>query len=71
MLDSDGLKALGITSVGQRLTLLKAVYHLKLAHGIHLGEDDYVPPCKFPIFPCCFVTAMSSDNLDSRINSYF
>ncbi|KAH9479494.1 Sexual differentiation protein ste4 [Psilocybe cubensis] len=44
MLDSDGLKAFGITTVGQRLSILKSIYHLKIAHNIPFGEDDYIPP---------------------------
>ncbi|KDR80576.1 hypothetical protein GALMADRAFT_1092083 [Galerina marginata CBS 339.88] len=44
LLDSDGLKSLGIVTVGQRLSILKSIYHLKMAHDIPLNEDDYVPP---------------------------
>lgn len=49
MLDSDGLKAFGITTIGQRLSILKSIYHLKIAHNIPFSEDDYVPPCMSPL----------------------
>lgn len=44
-LDSDSLKEIGINSVGQRLSILKAVYALKIADGIPIEQDHYVPPC--------------------------
>jgi len=44
MLDADGLKALGVATVGQRLSILKSLYYLKVSQGIPLDEDDYVPP---------------------------
>jgi hypothetical protein len=44
-LHHDELKDLGITSVGQRLTILKAVYALKQSQGVTTDPDDYVPPC--------------------------
>ncbi|KAJ3517760.1 hypothetical protein NLJ89_g317 [Agrocybe chaxingu] len=44
VLDSEALKSLGVTSIGQRLSILKAVYHLKLVNEISIDEDDYVPP---------------------------
>ncbi|PVF99872.1 hypothetical protein CPB86DRAFT_846078 [Serendipita vermifera] len=43
-LDSDSLKEIGISSVGQRLTVLKAVYTLKLRDGVPIDPDHYVPP---------------------------
>lgn len=45
-LNSDGLKELGVASVGQRLAILKAVYVLKLHDGIPIEPDHYVPPCE-------------------------
>lgn len=44
-LHHDELKDLGVTSVGQRLTILKAVYALKQNQGIAIEPDDYIPPC--------------------------
>ncbi|PPQ62864.1 hypothetical protein CVT24_006262 [Panaeolus cyanescens] len=44
MLDSDGLKSLGINTIGQRLAVLRGIYQLKLAHGIPIAPGDYVPP---------------------------
>ena len=41
--DHDMLKELGISSVGQRIALLKAVFHLKVQYGIPFEEGDYIP----------------------------
>ena len=46
MLDAEGLKALGIATVGQRLAILKAVYLAKIAYNVPIEADDYVPPCE-------------------------
>lgn len=46
MLDAEALVSLGVKTVGQRLSILKSIYNLKVAHGMPLNEDDYVPPCK-------------------------
>ncbi|ORY04337.1 RA-domain-containing protein [Basidiobolus meristosporus CBS 931.73] len=43
-LDHDALKELSIRSVGKRLQLLKAIYHLKTEHQIPIEPDDYIPP---------------------------
>ena len=48
-IDVESLKGLGVHSIGQRLSILKAVYDLKLEQDIPIGEDDYVPPCKFSL----------------------
>jgi hypothetical protein len=56
MLDPEGLKSLGISSVGQRLCILKRVYLLKLAQDIPIDPEHYVPPCRPPFafsFPHC------------------
>jgi len=47
-LDSDGLKSLGITTIGQRLSMLKAIYQVKLAHNVPMDETHYVPPSEAP-----------------------
>jgi hypothetical protein len=44
-IDSDSLKEIGITSVGQRLSILKAVYAQKIQDGIPIEPDHYIPPC--------------------------
>ncbi|KAF8909335.1 hypothetical protein CPB84DRAFT_1507947 [Gymnopilus junonius] len=44
MLDTDALVSLGVKTVGQRLSILKSIYHLKVAHAIPLNRDDYIPP---------------------------
>lgn len=41
---SEDLRSLGITAIGQRLSILKAIYLVKLAHSVPLEEDHYVPP---------------------------
>jgi protein STE50 len=48
-LHHEELKDLGVTSVGQRLTILKAVYALKHNQGIAIEPDDYIPPCLYPL----------------------
>jgi hypothetical protein len=45
MLDQDALKSVGVSTIGQRLAILKAIYQTKLAHNIPLDPDGYVPPC--------------------------
>ncbi|KAG6891264.1 hypothetical protein C0995_008516 [Termitomyces sp. Mi166 len=51
LLDPEGLKGVGIATIGQRLTILKAVYLLKIAHGVPIDSDHYVPPCKLSALP--------------------
>lgn len=46
LLDPEGLKGVGIATIGQRLAILKAVYLLKIAHGVPIDSDHYVPPCE-------------------------
>ncbi|KAF9054434.1 hypothetical protein BJ165DRAFT_715238 [Panaeolus papilionaceus] len=43
-IDPDGLKALGISTIGQRLAILKATYQIKVAHNVPITEDQYIPP---------------------------
>lgn len=50
MLDSEGLKDVGVTTIGQRLAILKAVYQVKLAHNVPIDADHYVPPCEFTFY---------------------
>jgi hypothetical protein len=47
-LDHDALKDLDVSSVGHRLYLLKQIYNLKIAHGVKIEKDDYVPICISP-----------------------
>lgn len=42
-LNHDDLRELGISSVGHRLTILKAVYEQKIRYGVKIEEGDYVP----------------------------
>jgi bZIP factor len=46
LLNPEALKELGVSSIGQRLAILKAIYQLKIANHIQIDEDHYVPPCK-------------------------
>ncbi|XXH04464.1 hypothetical protein Hte_010880 [Hypoxylon texense] len=39
----DDLKAMGVTSVGHRLTILKSVYDVKKAQDVPIESDHYVP----------------------------
>ncbi|KAI0080129.1 hypothetical protein K474DRAFT_344864 [Panus rudis PR-1116 ss-1] len=50
LLDAESLKEIGISTVGQRLAILKAVYNLKIANNIPIEQDHYVPPCE-PLVP--------------------
>ncbi|CAO3649699.1 unnamed protein product [Cunninghamella echinulata] len=43
-LDHDTLKDLSIHAVGQRMDILKHIYHLKTSHCIPVNEWDYIPP---------------------------
>ena len=40
------LKEMGMTSVGHRLTILKAVYEIKVKQNVVIEPDHYVPLCK-------------------------
>ena len=47
----DDLKDVGILSVGHRLTVLKAVYELKIKQDVPIDSDHYVPQsrCNSPL----------------------
>lgn len=40
------LKEMGVGSVGHRLTILKAVYEIKVRQNVPMEPDDYVPLCR-------------------------
>ncbi len=42
-LQHEDLKAMGINSVGHRLTILKSVYDVKKAQDIPIEPDHYMP----------------------------
>lgn len=44
-MNAEDLKEAGISTIGQRLAILKAVYQRKLAQQIAIGPEDYIPPC--------------------------
>lgn len=41
------LKEMGITSVGHRLSILKAVYDIKVKQSVPIELDHYVPLCRW------------------------
>jgi hypothetical protein len=43
VMDDSSLRELGIASLGQRLTLLRAIWELKCQQGLEIGEDDWTP----------------------------
>ena len=44
MLDPDALKSVGVQTIGQRLSILKAVYQIKMDQQVPIADDSYVPP---------------------------
>lgn len=44
-LDHELLKDIGVTSLGKRLKVLKAVYQMKIVEEIPMEEGDWIPPC--------------------------
>lgn len=48
IMDLEVLKSLGIATIGQRLSILKAIYLVKLAQNIPFNQDDYIPPSETP-----------------------
>jgi hypothetical protein len=48
------LKEIGMGSVGHRLTILKAVYDIKVKQNVPVEADHYVPLCmhalSFPLY---------------------
>lgn len=57
-LDHDELRELGIKSVGHRLSILKSVYNVKIAHGVPIESDNYVPVCMW-IFLLSSITVIA------------
>jgi hypothetical protein len=41
------LKEMGLTSVGHRLTILKAVYEIKVKQNVVIEPDHYIPLCEY------------------------
>ena len=55
-LQHSDLKEMGMSSVGHRLKVLKAVYDIKTKQSISIEADHYVPLCKqVSRFYCHFV----------------
>jgi hypothetical protein len=49
-LQHEDLKAMGINSVGHRLTILKSVYDVKKAQDVPIESDHYMPLSTFGSF---------------------
>lgn len=58
MLDPESLKAVGVATIGQRLTILKAIYQAKLAYHIPIDSDHYVPPCASTVPNACVLSSL-------------
>ncbi|OZJ03179.1 hypothetical protein BZG36_03326 [Bifiguratus adelaidae] len=43
-LDHETLRDLSVHSLGKRIAILRAIYHLKVGQNIPIQEGDYVPP---------------------------
>jgi hypothetical protein len=48
-LQHEDLKAMGINSVGHRLTILKSVYDVKKAQDVPIESDHYMPLSTFDL----------------------
>lgn len=44
-MQNEDLKDIGISSMGHRLTVLKAVYEIKIKQNIPIDPNHYVPLC--------------------------
>lgn len=53
-LAQDDLAELGVTSIGHQLSILKAVYNIKIAQDVPIEPEHYVPICKSLIFLLIF-----------------
>jgi hypothetical protein len=49
-LQHSDLKEMGLNSVGHRLTILKAVYEIKVKQNVPIDPDHYIPLCMIPSF---------------------
>lgn len=47
-LKHEELKEMNIVSIGHQITILKAVYDIKVRQEVPIESDHYIPPCK----PC-------------------
>jgi hypothetical protein len=61
------LKEMGVNSVGHRLTILKAVYEIKVKQNVPMEPDDYVPLCKCTLsFTELLLTATSAADTSAQ-----
>lgn len=47
---------MGLHSVGHRLTILKAVYEIKVKQNVPIEPDHYVPLCEIHPSSLCILT---------------
>ena len=48
-LDHEALKDIGVVSVGHRLAILRKVYDHKIADGVQIDPEHFVPACEYSI----------------------
>jgi hypothetical protein len=48
-MEHTALADMGITSLGHRLKLLRAVWEIKKEQGLQIGEDDWKPAGEFAV----------------------
>ncbi|THH11650.1 hypothetical protein EW145_g504 [Phellinidium pouzarii] len=65
-LDAEMLKEIGVLTLGQRLAILKAAYHVKLAHGVDIEPGHYVPPSEDEHLT--YVRGQGSSGTDTRVS---
>lgn len=49
-LDHESLRDLSVSTVGQRMDLLKNIYQLKIQYKVPINEWDYIPPSKVILY---------------------
>lgn len=49
-LDHESLRDLSVSTVGQRMDLLKNIYQLKIQYKVPINEWDYIPPSKIILY---------------------
>lgn len=65
--DHETLRDMGLKSVGHRLSVLRAVYELKVRDGVRLEEHDYCPPCACDILSVLYLLSDCGHAQDSKL----
>lgn len=52
-LNQTDLSEIGVSSVGHRLRILKAIYNIIIAQDLNIDSDHYVPPS---MYSSCFIS---------------